>query len=144
MSLRKALNDWSEVAVSMDRGLRIFADFAKPILKSHSADNLSLSNLLFLISVGEGEARVNDIVKRGRYVGSNASYALKALQDGGYIDRRQDPDDRRNGVISWTDRGRSLIRDIKSSSSVEGTIPREAIDIVIAFETHCSRVPNKR
>src|SRR5690349_18726119 len=108
MALGREVADWSEVAVAMDRGLRVFAELVKPILAEHGSASLSMTNLMFLLALGGGDARVNEVVRKGRYLGSNASYALKALQDGGLIDRRQDPDDRRNAIVSWTDRGRAL------------------------------------
>lgn len=139
MPPKRQQSDWSDVAILMDRGLRVFADFSKPVLTRHAADNLSLSNLLFLVSIGEGEARVNDIVKQGRYVGSNASYALKSLQDGGFISRQQDPSDRRNGIITYSDRGHALVAEIKEAC--KGGLPRDIADMFLAFESHCSKLP---
>jgi len=141
MAGNRHANDWSEVAVAMDRGLRLFADFAKPLLIAHAADNLSVSNLLFLVSIGDGEARVNDLVKRGRYVGSNASYALKALQEGGYIERRQDPGDRRNAVVCWTEKGAHLVRTVKQACNDAKGKSSSVIEALRAFEDHCSRLP---
>lgn len=133
--------DWSEVAIAMDRGLRVFADFSKPILIAHAADTMSITNLLFLVSVGENEARVNDLVKRGHYVGSNASYALKSLQDGGFIERRQDPSDKRNAIVICTDRGRALVVAIKEACAAKGVAPRDVIKSLKTFEDHCMKLP---
>jgi len=141
MAARKQDGDWTEVAIAMDRGLRVFADFAKPILAAHAADNLSVSNVLFLMSIGEGEARVNHLVRSGRYVGSNASYALKALESGGLIRRRQDESDRRNAVVSWTERGAALAAAIKRACTSPGGIPSGAGALLAAFEDHCARLP---
>lgn len=133
--------DWSEVAIAMDRSLRVFADFSKPILIAHSAENMSISNLLFLVSVGEHEARVNDLVKRGHYIGSNASYALKSLQSGGFIERRQDLNDKRNAIIVCTDRGRSLVGSIKKACASKGVSPRDIIKSLKMFDEHCMKLP---
>ena len=141
MSEKRQPFDWSEVAIAMDRGLRVFADFAKPILLAHAADTMSITNLLFLVSVGEGEARVNDLVRRGRYVGSNASYALKALQDGGFIERRQDPADKRNAIITCTDRGLELVLAIKEACTAKSGAPREALKTLKMFDDHCTKLP---
>lgn len=131
----------ADIAVAMDRGLRVFSEFVRPILASHAADKVSTSNLIFLLSIKDGEARVNDIVKRGRYVGSNASYALKFLQEEGYIDRRQDPEDRRNAVVSWTPRGRALVDALRLACGDGGTLPQDAASMLRAFENHCFRAP---
>lgn len=133
--------DWSEVAIAMDRGLRVFADFSKPILVTHAAETMSITNLLFLVSVGEGEARVNDLVRGGRYVGSNASYALKSLQDGGFIERRQDPSDKRNAIVVCTDKGRALVIAIKGACSAKTGASRDVMKLLQAFEDHCTKFP---
>lgn len=136
-----ASGNLADIAVAMDRGLRVFSEFVRPILAVHGADKLSISNLIFLLSVGDGEARVNDIVKRGRYVGSNASYALKFLQESGYIDRKQDPDDRRNGVVSWTPKGQAIVDALRTACGDGGGLPREAASVIRSFENHCFRPP---
>lgn len=141
MAAKRQDGDWTEVAIAMDRGLRVFADFVKPILAMHAADSLSLSNVLFLMAVGEGEARVNDIVRSGRYVGSNASYALKALHAQGFIVRRQDPADRRNAVVRWTDRGGALALALRRACETPDGIPGGTSSILSAFENHCARLP---
>ncbi|NTF17374.1 winged helix DNA-binding protein [Agrobacterium rubi] len=142
MAVKGGTGNLADIAVAMDRGLRVFSDFVRPILASHAADKVSTSNLIFLLSIKDGEARVNDIVKRGRYVGSNASYALKFLQDEGYIDRRQDPDDRRNAVVSWTPKGRALADALRVACGDGGSLPGEAAAIIRSFENHCFRAPS--
>lgn len=143
MTLGQNGADWSEVAVVMDRGLRVFAEFAKPILSVHGAESLSMTNLIFLLSLGSGDARVNEVVRKGRYLGSNASYALKALQEGGYIDRRQDPDDRRNAIVSWSERGRALAETISAACHSGGSQASVALEALKGFEEHFSRLPER-
>lgn len=133
--------DWSEVAIAMDRSLRVFADFSRPILIAHDADTMSITNLLFLVSVGEGEARVNDLVRGGRYIGSNASYSLKSLQNGGFIERHQDPSDKRNAIVVCTERGRALVVAIKSACSSKTGAPRDVMKLLQTFEDHCTKFP---
>jgi DNA-binding MarR family transcriptional regulator len=130
--------DWSEVAVAMDRGLRAFADLARPVLDSSDAGGMSVANLIFLLSLGEGDARVSDVVRGGRYLGSNASYAFKTLQEGGWIDRRQDPGDRRNAVVSWTGRGAALAASVKRACEAAGPGAAQAVAALRSFETHCA------
>lgn len=140
MAGKGAGGNLADVAVAMDRLLRVFSEFVRPIQLAHSADRISLSNLLFLISVGDGDARVNDLVKRGRYLGSNASYALKFLQDSGFLDRRQDPEDRRNAVVSWTPKGRDLVFSLRAACE-SANIPSNAVLAIRSFENHCVRQP---
>lgn len=111
-SAPSVMADWTAVAVAMDRCLRTFADFSKPYLASHGVPSLSSGNLLFLISIGDNGVRVSDLIRRGRHLGSNVSYALKSLENLKLIDRSLDPDDRRNVYVRWTDTGRLLATEI--------------------------------
>lgn len=131
---------WVDAVVAMDRSLRVFLDFVRPIMNKHAAD-LSLANLVFLLSIGNGDVMVNDIVRRGRYVGSNASYALKILQKQGYIDRREDPEDRRNGIVSYTAKGAQLVNDIKAVSKSNSKLHRDVCEHLVVFDNHCARLP---
>lgn len=141
MQAQPRQNDWTDVVIAMDRTMRVFADFVRPILSSIGVGGLSTSNLIFLMQIGSKEARVNDIVRRGRYIGSNASYALKALQEQGLIDRRQDPGDRRNAVIRWTAHGAAVVAAVRDACRDPKAVPREAAELLRAFESHCARLP---
>ena len=129
---------WLEVAVAMDRCLRAFSELTKPILSAHSAASLPMSSVFFLLAMGPGETRLHDLVRKGRYLGSNASYALKALQEAGYVARRQDQGDRRNVIVAWTDRGRDLAMAIADACRA-GEIAATALDAIREFEDHCDR-----
>lgn len=139
MTQRSRSKDWSEFLVVADRILRVFNEFISPILVKHEAENISLANILFLISMGEGESKVSDIVRKGRYVGSNASYALKALTAAGLIARRQDANDRRNALISWTPQGLALVKDIRANSTDITGYCRDSWETLTALENHCAR-----
>ncbi|WP_244327608.1 winged helix DNA-binding protein [Roseibium sp. RKSG952] len=141
MRTEEARENLSDIAVAMDRSLRVFADFVKPILRRHKATDLSFGNLMFLISVGEGDARVKDLVQKGRHVGSNASYALKALEKGGYIKRWMDESDRRNALVSWTPKAIDVVTDIKTAASPARPSGLDLRKAFAAFESHCARVP---
>ena len=131
--------DWSEFLVTTDKIFRIYTKYITPILIKHEAENISLANILFLISIGNGECKVSDIVRKGRYVGSNASYALKSLTEANLISRTQDINDRRNALVSWTDRGAALVKDIKVNSTDTSGQCKKTWEALIAIENHCAR-----
>ncbi|MDW9478971.1 winged helix DNA-binding protein [Sinorhizobium meliloti] len=139
MTQRSRSKDWSEFLVVADRILRVFNEFISPILVKHEAESISLANILFLISIGEGEYKVSEIVRKGRYVGSNATYALKALTAAGLIARRQDVNDRRNALVSWTPKGAALVLDIKSNSLDSTGYCRDSWETLASLENHCAR-----
>jgi DNA-binding MarR family transcriptional regulator len=129
-----AMADWTAVAVAMDRCLRALADFSKPYLATHGVPTLSSGSLLFLISVGDGGVRVSDMIRRGRLLGSNVSYALKSLESAGLIERSLDAEDRRNVQVRWTESGRSLALEIIAAGERSGSDAGSVLQAVERFE----------
>jgi DNA-binding MarR family transcriptional regulator len=63
------------------------------------------------------------------------------LQSGGFIERRQDLNDKRNAIIVCTDRGRSLVGSIKEACASKGVSPRDIIKSLKMFDEHCMKLP---
>lgn len=139
MTQRTRSKDWSEYLVVADRISRMFNEFIAPVLVKHEAESVSFSNILFLVSIGEGESKVSEIVRKGRYGGSNATYAFNALDAAGLITRRKDANDRRNVMVSWSAKGIALVRDIKAISTDNSGYCRDSWDTLAALENHCAR-----
>jgi DNA-binding MarR family transcriptional regulator len=64
---------------------------------------------MMLTNIGDEEISVRDLIERGYYLGSNASYNLKQLVDGGYIERRASSRDRRAAQLKVSSRGRQVL-----------------------------------
>lgn len=60
-------------------------------------------------ALGTEEISVRDLIERGYYLGSNASYNLKNLVDGGYVDRQASPRDRRSARLKLTAKGQEIL-----------------------------------
>jgi DNA-binding MarR family transcriptional regulator len=58
--------------------------------------------------IGHEELSVRDLMERGYFLGSNASYNLKQLIDAGYVDRGASLRDRRAARLSLSDKGLAL------------------------------------
>lgn len=86
---------------------------------------------------GFEEISVRDLIERGYYLGSNASYNLKNLVDGGYVDRQASLRDRRSAQLKLSDKGRvilGLLRELNLSMA-EALINSESKEIEITYET---------
>jgi DNA-binding MarR family transcriptional regulator len=129
-----ATPDWADVAAAMDRALRAFGDRARPLLQASGAADVSPQAALFLVSLGRSEMTVAEICRAGRYVGSNASYLLKSLQEAGYIARRADDRDRRNAIVGLTERGIAVVASLRAAL---GPCPAGAMETVLGFERRC-------
>ena len=60
-------------------------------------------------NIGAEDISVRDLIERGYYLGSNASYNLKNLIDGGYVSRQASARDRRSAHLKVTAKGQEVL-----------------------------------
>ncbi|MBX9909027.1 MAG: MarR family transcriptional regulator [Beijerinckiaceae bacterium] len=102
-----------ELARLVERVSRRFLDYLRLELTKLGVDDISPSQVMVLLTIGAGEIAVRDLLDRGHYVGSNASYNLKQLVESGYLDRGASPRDRRLARISLSPKGQLLCERLK-------------------------------
>jgi DNA-binding MarR family transcriptional regulator len=64
---------------------------------------------MMLANIGAEEMSVRDLIERGYYLGSNASYNLKNLVDGGYVERQTSTRDRRSAQLKISAKGKVIL-----------------------------------
>ncbi|MBM6594407.1 MarR family winged helix-turn-helix transcriptional regulator [Microvirga pudoricolor] len=123
----------------VERVHRRYLDLFRLDLGRLGVDDLSPSQVLMLFTIGNDELSVRDLIDRGYYLGSNASYNLKRLVETGYVDRNASERDRRSARIRLSDKGRKLCEDVrKLDESYQRLVARtsqEARELEIAFKT---------
>ncbi len=97
-----------ELARAIERVSRRFLDYLRLELTRLGVDDISPSQVMVLLTIGTGEIAVRDLLDRGYYLGSNASYNLKQLVENGYLDRGASARDRRLARISLSPKGQLL------------------------------------
>jgi len=97
-----------DLARLVERTSRRFLDYLRLELTKLGVDDISPSQVMVLLAVGPGEIAVRDLLDRGHYAGSNASYNLKQLVESGYLERGASPRDRRLARISLAPKGQLL------------------------------------
>jgi len=97
-----------DLARVIERVSRRFLDYLRLELGKLGIDDISPSQVMVLLTIGQGEVAVRDLLDRGHYGGSNASYNLKQLVENGYLDRGASPRDRRLARISLSLKGQML------------------------------------
>ena len=93
----------------IERMHRRFLDVVRLELGRTGIRDISPVQILMLSNIGGEEITVRDLIERGYYLGSNASYNLKQLVDGGYVDRKASARDRRSALLKITPKGRSVL-----------------------------------
>ena len=97
-----------DLARVIERVSRRFLDYLRLELGKLGIEDISPSQVMILLTIGHGEIAVRDLLDRGHYGGSNASYNLKQLVESGYLERGASPRDRRLARISLSLKGQML------------------------------------
>ena len=63
---------------------------------------------MLLTNIGDEEIVIRDLIERGYYQGSNVSYNLKKLVEGGYIQQKPSKHDKRSMQIKLTDKSKEV------------------------------------
>jgi DNA-binding MarR family transcriptional regulator len=111
---RKTTVQHLDLARYVERSHRRYLDLLRAEMVRLGIDDVSPAQVLMMFTIGEGELTVRDLLERGNYLGSNASYNLKRLCEEGYIVRESSSRDRRSAYISLTDKGHSLCETIRA------------------------------
>src|ERR1700735_2644236 len=93
----------------IERMHRRFLDVVRIELTKQGINDISPVQAMMLASIGDEEISVRDLIERGYYLGSNASYNLKNLVEGGYVDRQASERDRRAARLKLSIKGRAIL-----------------------------------
>lgn len=93
----------------IERMHRRFLDVVRLELTRHNVNDISPVQAMMLAAIGDEEISVRDLIERGFYLGSNASYNLKNLVDGGYVDRQASERDRRAARLKVSVKGKTIL-----------------------------------
>jgi DNA-binding MarR family transcriptional regulator len=97
-----------EIVRVIERLHRRSLDLIRIDLIHAGINDLSPSQVMMLFTIGSSELSVRDLIERGYYLGSNASYSLKRLVEADYVIRAASERDRRSARIRLSEKGRQL------------------------------------
>lgn len=105
----------------IERLHRRFLDVLRAELDFLGVDDINAVQSLILTNVNSEEITVRDLIKRGYYLGSNASYNVKKLVESGYLEQERSPHDRRSVRIRLSPKGLDLCDKIGKLQDAHGT-----------------------
>ncbi|KAA0678563.1 MarR family winged helix-turn-helix transcriptional regulator [Roseomonas genomospecies 6] len=133
------LAEYHGLARLIERMHRRFLDVVRAGLLRQGIDDIGPVQALMIMLIGDDEPSVRDLMERGYYLGSNASYSLKILVEAGYIDRGASQRDRRTARLRLTDKGRTLRDELFKLEQLQATAlvrnEGEAADLKAAYRT---------
>ncbi len=89
----------------VERLHRQLLDVVKDELDRERRDDINSVQALLLFNIGDDELTAGELRTRGHYLGSNVSYNLKKLVDGGYLSHQRSAKDKRAVRVRLTDDG---------------------------------------
>jgi DNA-binding MarR family transcriptional regulator len=92
----------------IERLHRRLLDVIKVRLDSLGLGEINSVQALLLYNIGTNEMTAGELRSRGYYTGSNVSYNLKKLVEGGYIEHERSRHDRRSVRIRLSDKGKEI------------------------------------
>ena len=122
-----------EALTLVERLHRRLLDVIKDEFDRMGRDDVNSVQALLLFNIGESELTAGELRTRGYYLGSNVSYNLKKLVEGGYVKHERSRIDRRSVRVSLTEKGQGIAkvidklydRHIRSIEQVGGIGPNE-------------------
>ncbi|ATU90436.1 winged helix DNA-binding protein [Phyllobacterium zundukense] len=128
-----------ELARTLERANRRFASFLQAEMTRRGVQEIGPAHAMLLLTIGNDELSVGQLMDRGPYGGTNLSYYLKQLGECGYIERIPLARDRRTARIRLSEKARQLCSDLTEVAAkyhrlVAGD-PENMRNMEVAFET---------
>lgn len=128
-----------ELARTLERANRRFAAFLQAEMTRQGVQEIGPAHAMLLLTIGNDELSVGQLIDRGPYGGTNLSYYLKQLGECGYIERIPLARDRRTVRVRLSEKAKQLCADLTEVAAkyhhlVAGD-PENMRNMEVAFET---------
>jgi DNA-binding MarR family transcriptional regulator len=97
-----------EVISLIERLHRQFLEVVRLELDRLRVHDVNNAQALMLYNIGDAHISIGELMSRGYYLGSNASYNVKKLSESGYLTYERSLHDRRSIRVRLTPKGRKL------------------------------------
>lgn len=110
-------NECIEFAMLSEKVYRTFLELIKHELDVAGISDINPIQASVLLNIDENTITMSEVISRGYYMGSNASYNLKKMINNGYISQIQSEYDKRTSFLKLTDKGKNLLSTLKDKIS---------------------------
>jgi DNA-binding MarR family transcriptional regulator len=98
---------------------RRMLDVIRYELEQAGVSDINPAQALMLTKIEGCEVALRDIIERGYYIGSNASYNIKQLVEADYVVQKRSDHDKRSAKVSLTEKGEELCRKLVEFSEAQ-------------------------
>ena len=110
---------YGQLTQMIERLHRRMLDVIRYELEQAGVSDINPAQALMLTKIEGREVALRDIIERGYYIGSNATYNIKQLVDAGYVIQKRSDHDKRSAKVSLTEKGEELCRKLLEFSLVQ-------------------------
>ncbi|MDR1488751.1 MAG: MarR family transcriptional regulator [Holosporales bacterium] len=115
-------NTCIEVSILGIKLHKLFLDIIKVELDILNTTDINSIQVLTLISVGDSTVTIGELISKGHYMGSNASYNVKKMVDNGYLIQTPSKRDKRASYVKLSTKGKNLFETLKNGLSKYTTV----------------------
>ena len=109
-----------DIAKLIERLHRRYLDVVRAELNQLGYRDLTPVQAMLLTNIGAEKIVIRELIERGYYQGSNVSYNMKKLVDGGYIEQSRSPHDKHSVRIKLTEKSRTICEKIEALEVANG------------------------
>lgn len=110
-----------DLSQMIERLHRRYLDVVRIELDRMGCRDLTPVQAVLLANVGEDEVVMKELIERGYYQGSNVSYNMKKLVEGGYIEQARSQHDKRSVRVRLTDKSKAVRDRIRGMKVLEAS-----------------------
>ena len=110
--------DYFEFISKVERIHKLFLDVIGYELEKKKIYDINNIQAILIYNLGSKEMTVGELTQKGYYLGSNISYNIKKLTDGGYVKQVQSSHDKRSVILKISSKGKdfcNMINDVLES-----------------------------
>ncbi|MDR0630481.1 MAG: MarR family winged helix-turn-helix transcriptional regulator [Holosporales bacterium] len=108
-------NSYLELPIYGEKMHRLFLDVIKQELDNLAVADISSVQAFILMNVNDNVITMGEVLSRGYYVGSNASYNIKKMITNSYMRQTPSDYDKRAIYLSLTEKGLNLCERLENS-----------------------------
>ncbi len=103
----------------IERLHRRYLDVVRIELDRLGYRDLTPVQAVLLANVGDDEIVMKELIERGYYQGSNVSYNMKKLVEGGYIEQARSQHDKRSVRVHLTEKSKAICDRIRAMKALD-------------------------
>lgn len=121
-------NSCVETSISGEKTYKLFLDIVKLELDILGCVDINCTQALILMNINENVVTIGEVLSRGYYTGSNASYNLRKMITNGYVNQTPSDYDKRAAYLKLTPKGSDLY------DKLDAALQKHARALDVAFK----------